>query len=89
MTKKNHSSETPTVAAEVIDRAITEGKAVIAAGKPKIDAAMSIYVSLVGESQETVVSAFIEGASLTPKGAVTYWYNCRRKHRRIEANDTK
>lgn len=48
---------------------------------------MSIYTALLGESQDTVVSAFIEGAALTPKGAVTYWYNCRRKHNRMKTSN--
>ena len=31
------------------------------------------------EPKEVIVAAFIEGATLTEKGALTYWYNCRRK----------
>ena len=40
---------------------------------------MAIYRHLNESPQEVVLQAFIEGASLTPKGALTYWYNCRRK----------
>jgi hypothetical protein len=29
--------------------------------------------------KELVTAAFVAGAGLTPKGAVTYWYNCKRK----------
>lgn len=43
---------------------------------------MAIYAKIEEESQETIVKAFVEGASLTEKGALTYWYNCRRKVRK-------
>ena len=70
---------TETVSVDIIKQAIADGKVLIAEGKSKADAAMAIF-RLIGESsQETVVQAFIEGASLTPKGALTYWYNCKRK----------
>lgn len=81
--------ENQSISAEAIDQAIAAGKAIISDGKPKIDAAMSIYVALLGETQDTVVSAFIEGAALTPKGAVTYWYNCRRKHNRMKSSSAE
>ncbi|MDV6226979.1 hypothetical protein R2G56_11845 [Nitratireductor aquimarinus] len=54
----------------------------IAQGKTKVDASMAIYRALNTQPQEAVVSAMIEGAGLTPKGALTYWYNCRRKYAR-------
>jgi len=80
MTKKKVES-TPKVEPDqdAVAGAIAEGKTLIEQGKPKIEAAMAIYAKLEGQSQETIVAAFIEGASLTPKGALTYWYNCRRK----------
>lgn len=83
MTKKQNDAEAVSTDSDAIDIAITAGKAIVADGKPKIEAAMWIYSALVGVDQDTVVSAFIEGASLTPKGALTYWYNCRRKHRKL------
>ncbi len=48
-------------------------------GKPKVEAATAMFQKLKGADRETVVAAFVEGAGLTEKGAVTYWYNCRRK----------
>lgn len=84
MTKKPNTPSGEAATPEAIDQVIEAGKALIADGKPKIEAAMSIYIALLGEPQDTVVSAFIEGAALTPKGAVTYWYNCRRKHSRMK-----
>ena len=76
---KDKKPQTDSVPADLIQQAIADGKALISEGKSKADAAMAIF-RLIGEcSQETVVQAFIEGASLTPKGALTYWYNCKRK----------
>lgn len=69
--------------ADEVTKAIEAGRAIIGAGEPKINAAMSIYIALLGQPQETVTAAFIAGAALTPKGAVTYWYNCKRKHSRM------
>jgi hypothetical protein len=64
---------------ELIAKAIAEGRSLIDQGKTKIDAAMAIYRLIETLPQETIVSAFVDGATLTPKGALTYWYNCRRK----------
>ncbi|MEQ9567527.1 hypothetical protein [Nitratireductor sp. L15S-10] len=66
--------------AKAIEQAIAQGQALIAQGKTKVDASMAIYRALNTQPQEAVVSAMIEGAGLTPKGALTYWYNCRRKY---------
>jgi hypothetical protein len=65
-----------------VAEAVKEGLAMIAQGKTKIDAAMAIYRLIEDHSQETAVKAFIQGASLTERGALTYWYNCRRKRAR-------
>lgn len=70
-----------------VDDIVMAAQAIIEQGKPKIEAAMHIYLALLGRSQDDVVSAFIAGASLTPKGAVTYWYNCKRKHSRMRSPD--
>ncbi len=43
-------------------------------------AAMKMFEMIRDESREVVVKAFIDGAGLTEKGAMTYYYNCRRKH---------
>ena len=62
-----------------IKDAIAKGKAVIKEGKSKADAAMVIFEALKAEEKDVVIAAFVQGATLTEKGAVTYWYNCRRK----------
>ena len=60
-------------------QAVSDGRVLIERGKSKREAAMAIYSILQGKGKEDVIKAFIEGASLTEKGAVTYWYNCKRK----------
>ena len=79
-TKKPKVAITPSD--DLIAQAIHEGQALITEGKTKVEAAMAIYRHLSESPQEVVINAFIDGASLTPKGALTYWYNCRRKFSR-------
>jgi len=62
-----------------IQEAIAKGRVLIAEGKSKADAAREIFQAISGESKEVIVAAFVDGATLTPKGALTYWYNCRRR----------
>lgn len=62
-----------------IQKAIASGKALIGEGKSKADAAREIFHAISAEPKEVIVAAFVEGATLTPKGALTYWYNCRRR----------
>lgn len=64
-----------------IKEAIAKGKAIIKEGKSKADAAMVIFEALKDEEKDVVIAAFVQGATLT-EGAVTYWYNCRRKAKR-------
>lgn len=64
---------------QAIKDAIAKGKTLIKDGKSKADAAMAIFGALRAEEKEVVIAAFIQGATLTERGAVTYWYNCRRK----------
>ena len=79
MAKKKKQTDTTIPSDDLIAQAIAEGQALIAEGKTKVEAAMAIYRHLQESPQEVVLQAFIDGASLTPKGALTYWYNCRRK----------
>ena len=69
---------TPAIAA-----AIARGKSLIADGKSKADAAREIFTSIKDETKDTIVAAFVAGATLTPKGALTYWYNCRRQASKV------
>jgi hypothetical protein len=45
----------------------------------KADVARKMFETISDEPREVVVQAFVDGAGLTPKGAQTYFYNCRRK----------
>ncbi len=90
--KKQESQEESVVVGEsdtaTIKKAIAEAQLLIEQGKTKVEASLVIYRALESYPQETVVSAMIEGASLTSKGALTYWYNCRRKIIRENASAT-
>jgi hypothetical protein len=63
----------------LIKDAIAKGKELLKEGKTKADVAMVIFEALKAEEKDTVIAAFVQGAGLTEKGAVTYWYNCKRK----------
>ena len=47
--------------------------------KTKADAARAMFELISGEPREIIIQAFVDGAGLTPKGAQTYFYNCKRK----------
>jgi hypothetical protein len=66
----------------LVKDAIAKGKSLIKEGKSKADAAMEIFTMLKAEDKDTVIAAFVQGATLTEKGAVTYWYNCKRKSKK-------
>lgn len=89
MAKKAESPKPATANPETINAAVAEGNALIDQGKSKIEAAMAIYKLLKDQPQQAVVDAFIAGARLTSKGALTYWYNCRRKLQKEKREATK
>ena len=68
-----------------VTKSIQEGQKVIKEGGTKVQASMTMFRLIHDLDQEVVVKAFVEGASLTPKGALTYWYNCRRKLKKEKA----
>ena len=45
----------------------------------KADVARKMYETISDEPKDVIVQAFVDGAGLTPKGALTYFYNCKRK----------
>jgi hypothetical protein len=65
-----------------VKEAIAAGEQAIKAGSTKTEASRAIFAKLPGEPQETVVQAFIKGANLTPRGALTYWYNRERERKK-------
>ena len=62
-----------------ITKAIAVGKKMIDGGSTKADAARAVFELIGSEPKELIVDAFVKGANLTEKGALTYWYNCRRR----------
>ena len=87
MTEKKAPSQPQTKATKpdpkIIQEAIKIGQDLIKKEMTKSETAMVMYRLLHegGFDQETIVDAFIKGASLTPMGARTYFYNCRRKYK--------
>ena len=69
----------------VIKDAIATGKELLKEGKTKADVAMVIFNALKDEDKDTVIAAFVQGAGLTDRGSVTYWYNTRRKAAKVAA----
>lgn len=69
----------------LVKDAIAKGLALIKEGKSKADAAMAIYEALKAEDKEVIAAAFVLGATLTDRGSVTYFYNCRRKSKKAAA----
>jgi len=67
-----------------VKEAIAQGQAIIKEGKSKADAARAIYAVLKDEDKDLIVAAFVKGATLTEKGALTYWYNCKHKAEKDE-----
>ena len=64
---------------QLIQDAIKIGQDLIKKETTKAQTAMVMYRLLHegGCDQEVIVDAFIKGASLTPMGARTYFYNCK------------
>ena len=85
-TKKPESTR-PEVApknADQVKKAVALGKEMMKKGDEvtKVEVARAMYELIHEESREVIVQAFIDGANLTPKGAQTYFYNCKRKFRK-------
>lgn len=75
--------------APAVKKAIEEGQAVLKDGKTKADAAWAIYGRLKDEDKDLIIAAFVKGATLTEKGALTYWYNCKRRAAKETASAAK
>jgi len=48
----------------------------------KAEVARKMFPLIQDEDREIIAKAFVEGANLTPKGAMTYVYNTRRKFKK-------
>jgi hypothetical protein len=62
-----------------VKAAIEAGAKVITENGTKADAARAMYQLIAEEDKAVIVAAFVTGATLTEKGALTYWYNLKRK----------
>lgn len=84
-TETNNANTTPQGAPKPINPAAV--RKAVALGKDmrkqpdtsKADVARKMFETIVDEPREVIVQAFVDGAGLTPKGAQTYFYNCKRK----------
>lgn len=54
----------------------------------KADVARKMFETISEEPREVIVQAFVDGAGLTPKGAQTYFYNCRRRAEKAAASQS-
>ena len=82
MTDKSKPSTATKPTTKTTQDAIRIGQDLIKKEMTKAETSMVMYRLLHegGCDQETIVDAFIKGASLTPMGARTYFYNCKRKY---------
>jgi len=83
----NEKSESPKQPMQPNDpvlyrRALEIGKEALKAEGSKAAAARAIYKVLQDEHREVVLRAFIEGATITPKGSPTYYHSIKRKLQR-------
>lgn len=62
----------------LIKEAVQKGREIIQNGGTKVQASKAMYELIHNLEQDEIVGAFEEGAALTPRGALTYFYNCRR-----------
>ena len=65
-----------------VRKAVEVGQKAIDEGKTKADAVRMMFPLVFEEPREVIWQAFIDGAGLTDKGAVTYLYNARRAHKK-------
>jgi len=51
----------------------------------KAEVARKMFPLIQDEDRDVIAKAFVEGANLTPKGAMTYVYNVRRKFKKKQS----
>ena len=79
--QKPKVSPTPKNSTQIAE-SVKIGRAIIAQGKTKIEAVRAMYPLIKDDPREIIWTAFEEGASLTPKGAITYLYNIVREFKK-------
>lgn len=78
----NLDKPTKVINQDAISKAVAIGKAAIDSNQTKVDAVRKMYPHILEEEPEVIWRTFVDGAGLTEKGAVTYWYNVRRDHKK-------
>ena len=61
------------------EKAIETAKAMVADQIPKVEITRAIYPLIADLPKHDIVDVFVQGVQLTPKGAVTYYYNRKRE----------
>ena len=80
VSKTTDQTSTKSTSPDNLKKAVALGKEMSKnSDNSKADVARSMYEILHEEPKDVIVKAFIDGANLTPKGAQTYFYNCKRK----------
>ena len=81
MTQSNNTQVTPKPKnPQKVKEAISLGKKLSKTPDiTKVSVATQMFDLIHDEDREVVSKAFMEGANLTEKGSMTYYYNCRRK----------
>ena len=68
-----------------VKEAITLGKKLSKTPEvTKVSVATQMFELIHDEDREIISKAFKEGANLTEKGSMTYYYNCRRKFKQSQ-----
>lgn len=63
-------------------KALELGQSLISSGKTKVEATRAMYPLIKDESRDVICQAFVNGADLTERGAMTYFYNAVRHFRK-------
>ena len=67
----------------MLERVIQSARNLRASGSTKVAAVRCIYPEIAEQPREAIWYAIIHGVNLSSRGAVTYYYNMRREHRKI------
>ena len=68
--------------AAAVEQAVLAGMTAISDGKTKVQPVNAMFPLIATEPKNIILRAFIDGAGLTEKGALTYLYNVRRAVKR-------
>lgn len=72
----------------LVEDVIQHAKQSRSKGMSKVDAVRQIYPSIATMPREAIWYSFMEGANLSSRGAVTYYYNMIREFKRVVHMDS-